>query len=268
MIRAFWKSQGRNRRDYPSSRQFTGYQAKRRQGGFPCPSSSPRLPRTAPRTRAPRISSSTATTRSPRLPRTLRRTRARPTTSSCTGTATRPTPPRTPRRTRATRATTSSCTARLTRRSRPRHTSFRRAGLPGSSRLTDKIGAREAKARSCGRLVAQNVGEGGEEREPRLLSLVRERLDRLGELRGGHLPLVEHRPGAPPALEQVERDRRLVGEQPEQLHLLEREPRALGPVEHLEHAEDALFVEQGHGHQALGHVAGRLGDVARVARIV
>ena len=36
-----------------------------------------------------------------------------------------------------------------------------------------------------------------------------------------------------------------------------REPRVAGPVEHLEHAERPLLVQQRDGHQALGHVAGR-----------
>src|SRR5574340_1391056 len=54
----------------------------------------------------------------------------------------------------------------------------------------------------------------------------------------------ERRPGALRRTEQPERDRGLAGEQPEQLHLLEREARALRPVEHLQDAERELLVQQ------------------------
>ena len=82
------------------------------------------------------------------------------------------------------------------------------------------------------------------------------------------LAVLERRLRAARALQQVERDRRLVREQPEQLHLLEREARPLRPVEHLEHAERALLDEQRHRHDPLRHVAGLLGDLARVPRVL
>ena len=49
---------------------------------------------------------------------------------------------------------------------------------------------------------------------------------------------------------------------------MQREPGALRPVEHLEHAERALLDEQRHGHDPLRHVAGLLGDLLRVPRIL
>jgi hypothetical protein len=63
-------------------------------------------------------------------------------------------------------------------------------------------------------------------------------------------------------LEQIERDRRLIPEEPQELHLLEREPRLLRPVEDIEDADCLLLMDQRHGHQSLGHVAGLVGDLA------
>ena len=68
-------------------------------------------------------------------------------------------------------------------------------------------------------------------------------------------------------LQQVERDRRLVREQAEQVDLREPQLRLGGPVEHREHAERTLLDEQRHGHHALRHIAGRLGGRARPARV-
>src|SRR5579884_1207482 len=79
---------------------------------------------------------------------------------------------------------------------------------------------------------------------------------------------VERGPRSAGGAEQVERDRGLVREQPEQLHLLEREARVLRAVEHLQHAEHALVEQQRHRHQPLRHVACPLGHVAGVARVV
>ena len=69
-------------------------------------------------------------------------------------------------------------------------------------------------------------------------------------------------------LQQVERDRRLAGEEPEQLDLLERRARPRGPVEHLQDAERPLLVEERDSHQPLRHVSRRLGRVLREARIL
>ena len=58
-------------------------------------------------------------------------------------------------------------------------------------------------------------------------------------------------PGLSRGHEQRQCDRRLGGEQAEQLHLPEREAGLRGPIEHLEHAEHALLVEERDGHDAL-----------------
>ena len=68
--------------------------------------------------------------------------------------------------------------------------------------------------------------------------------------------------------EQVDGDRGLIREEPEELHLLEAEERLLGPVENREDAECSFLVEERRGHQPLRDVARALGDVAREARIV
>src|SRR3954452_18868085 len=73
---------------------------------------------------------------------------------------------------------------------------------------------------------------------------------------------------APTRLDERERDRRLVGEQAEQVHLDEREAAALRAVEHRQHSEDALVVLERGGHDPLGDVARRAGDVAGEARIL
>src|SRR5215204_4555849 len=286
MIDCFWKSQGRKRGAGPSRRQVTASRPSR-QGGFRWKSrtSAPsrktsrgiagttRLrPTRAPRrTRArPTTSRRIAGTTRLRLLRAPRRTRATARTSSCTASTTSPRLPRPPR-TRATRAT-SSCTARPTRRSSPRAHEFPTSrGLPGSSPLRGVLqqGRRRGDVRGdCLRLLAEDVGDGGEEVEPRLPSLVRERLDGLCEARGGAFSLLQDGARAAAALEQMERNRRLVPEEPEELHLLEREARAPGPVEYLEDAQHALLVQERHRHQTLGHVARRLGDVARMAGVV
>ena len=70
------------------------------------------------------------------------------------------------------------------------------------------------------------------------------------------------------APQQLERDRGLVREEPEQIHLRERERRALGAVEHLEHAEGGVLGEKRHCHEGTRHVARRLGGVAREARLL
>src|SRR4051812_31833034 len=49
---------------------------------------------------------------------------------------------------------------------------------------------------------------------------------------------------------------------------MEREPRALRPVEHLEHAERPLLDQQRDGHDPLRHVAGLLRDLLRMPRIL
>ena len=67
--------------------------------------------------------------------------------------------------------------------------------------------------------------------------------------------------------EQVERDRSLIPEEPEHVHLGERERHVHGPVEHREHAEHAVVDEERHRHDAARHVAGRLGGVAREAGV-
>ncbi len=77
----------------------------------------------------------------------------------------------------------------------------------------------------------------------------------------------ESRTRATCTLEQVERDRRLVREQAEQVDLREPQLRLRRPVEHREHAERALLDEQRHGHHALRHVARRLGSGARPASV-
>ena len=56
-------------------------------------------------------------------------------------------------------------------------------------------------------------------------------------------------------------------EQAEQVHLRRARTGPLRPVEHLEHAERALVVEQRHRHQPLRDVARLLGDLAREARV-
>ena len=84
----------------------------------------------------------------------------------------------------------------------------------------------------------------------------------------GEAPFValDCRSGAAALLQQVERDRGLIREQAEQIHLGEAEARAL-PVEHLEDAECPVAAEERHRHQTARHVAGRLRGLTREARI-
>src|SRR5204863_5379165 len=59
----------------------------------------------------------------------------------------------------------------------------------------------------------------------------------------------ERGPRTPRAQKQVERDRGLAREQPEQVHLRKRERLLARAVEHLEHAERAILDEERHRHQ-------------------
>ena len=72
-----------------------------------------------------------------------------------------------------------------------------------------------------------------------------------------------------PRLEQqVDGDRGLVGEEPEQLHLLQAEEGLLRAVEHRQDPERALLVQKRSCHEATRHVARVLGDVLREAGIL
>src|SRR5262249_60252358 len=79
-----------------------------------------------------------------------------------------------------------------------------------------------------------------------------------GEEAGIAAALCEHGTRVAGALQQVERDRSLVREQPEQLHVTERELDLEGAVEHLEDAECALVVQERPGqHRPRDGAAGR-----------
>ena len=79
---------------------------------------------------------------------------------------------------------------------------------------------------------------------------------------------VERRPRAPGALEEIERDRGLIAEEAEQIHLGERERLDIGPVEHLEDTEHPVVDEQRNRHQSARDIPGRLRRVAREARVL
>ena len=79
-------------------------------------------------------------------------------------------------------------------------------------------------------------------------------------------PPPEERLGLPRLEEEVDRDRGLVREQAEQLHLLQAEERLLRTVEDREHAERPFVVQQRRGHEPFRDVAGALCDVARDQR--
>ena len=101
-----------------------------------------------------------------------------------------------------------------------------------------------------------------------LAPLPLEPVERGGEPRGGRyvrLGSLEDALGRPCAQQEVERDRGLVGEHSQQIHLPEAERRLA--VEHLQHPERALLVQDGNGHQPLRNVARPLGHVARVPRV-
>ena len=86
---------------------------------------------------------------------------------------------------------------------------------------------------------------------------------------GSSSPLPWRTRFALPRLEQqVDGDRGLVGEEPEQLHLLQAEEGLLRAVEHRQHPERALLVQQRSCHEATRHIAGVLGDVLREAGIL
>ena len=85
-------------------------------------------------------------------------------------------------------------------------------------------------------------------RNSRRAPLVLERADRRcetcddGELAGTRLEEALRLAGVE---QQVDGDRGLVGEQSQEVHLLEAEVGALGPVEHFQHAQRALLVRSG-----------------------
>src|SRR5207342_189421 len=58
---------------------------------------------------------------------------------------------------------------------------------------------------------------------------------------------------------QVDRDRRLIRKEAEELHLLEAEERPLRAIEDRQHPESTLLVQEWGGHQSLRDVAGVLG---------
>src|SRR4051795_7920126 len=73
--------------------------------------------------------------------------------------------------------------------------------------------------------------------------------------------------GAARAPEQVEGYRSLIGEQAEELHLSEGETRVARAVEHLEHTECTLVVQERNCHQPFRNEPGALGGLAREARV-
>ena len=79
---------------------------------------------------------------------------------------------------------------------------------------------------------------------------------------------VEQPARVPCLQEEVDGDRGLVREEAEELHLVQAEERALGPVEDLEHAERRLVVEERRRHQTARDVAGALRDVPGEAGIL
>ena len=96
-----------------------------------------------------------------------------------------------------------------------------------------------------------------------------EPVERAGQL-GDQRPTVvtgECGPGASRGREQRHGNRSLRCEQPEQLHLLKRESGVRRPIEHLQHAEHALVVEERNGHHPVRHVPAPLCDVACEARV-
>jgi hypothetical protein len=78
--------------------------------------------------------------------------------------------------------------------------------------------------------------------------------------------ILEDGAGAAGGAEEVDGDRGLVREATEKLHLVKGEA-LVRPIEHLEHAEGTLLVEERDGHDPARNVARRLGKLAREARI-
>src|SRR5581483_10490346 len=118
--------------------------------------------------------------------------------------------------------------------------------------------------------ASEQAAERGEEREPGCASFLVRLLEPLREPRerGEVAAALECGPGAAGALQERERDRGLVREETEEVHLRERERAVLRPVEHLEHAEGLLVVEERDRHQPARHVARRLGGLAREPRVL
>ena len=104
-------------------------------------------------------------------------------------------------------------------------------------------------------LMLERVGELGEEPKARLAPLVLERVDGGREARDD-LELARRRAeealGLAGLEQEVDRDRGLVREEAEELHLLQAEERLLRAVEHREDAERALLVEERRGHEPFG----------------
>src|SRR5437899_12034168 len=99
--------------------------------------------------------------------------------------------------------------------------------------------------------LSQDLFERREQAEARLTLVPLERVETRGKLRNESHVLVAffqnvRCPAA--ALQEVERNRGLVGEEPEQLHLLQGERRPA--VEHLQHPERALLVQERDGHES------------------
>ena len=118
---------------------------------------------------------------------------------------------------------------------------------------------------------AERVGEIAKQSNTRRPPIVLERVDCRRETRDDReiaRVVLQYPLGLSRAKQQIDGDRGLVREEPEQVHLLEREVRPLRAVQDLENPECPFVVEEGRRHQPARDVAGSLRDVTREPRVV
>jgi hypothetical protein len=110
-----------------------------------------------------------------------------------------------------------------------------------------------------------------EKTKPRIATRALEGVERGGNTLDGGEPLVgalRSRARCARPAKEIEPGGRLIGEEPEQLELLEYGARPFLPIEHLEDSQRPVAGDERDGHETRRLVAGRLGHVAGEARIL